>query len=305
LDVTAVYPVLDANHLVQWDLDEQIADLWPLDPLLGTLDGSNTPPQWAKYLPFVDAVAGHNLTLWDSYPQSASSKFFEIGAPGPFGGSVIFKGGTGTIERDYLYGSAVPEPTAITIDLWIRPFGTVSAANLIQKEYSGTTWVDPYTSVQIFQHAGSTEWGVSVTVGGARYFIDPIGHGNSAAPYQLIFGVWNHVGLTFDGATLKAYINGIFAGSTTVAGAIDYGTHGAWVLGGSRLIGSAGLDAANGNIGRTRISDVARPLSYFFNSYQGAVVGVSGAVGSGDLVLAPPPITIVGRGPGGLGMRLD
>jgi hypothetical protein len=298
--VTAIYPPLDADHVAQWDLDEQLADL------LYTTDPDHIPPQWGRYAPFVDAVAGNNLTLHDAFPTDTAAKFYEIGAPGPFGGSVIFKGGSSTDERDYLYGSSVPEPTTgLSIDGWYRAFGVSSPANVIQKEYNPATWPTEPVSAQLYQLVSTGEWGACVNIGGTRVYTDAIGHGTQYQHLRLIFGVWNHFGLTHDGSYLCAYINGVLAGRSAAAGAIDWGAHGLWVLGGSRPIGSAGADAANGNIGRMRISKVARPLSYFFNSYQGAVVGVSGVVGSGDLVLAPPPITIVGRGPGGLGMRLD
>jgi hypothetical protein len=302
----AVYPAQDADHVAQWDLDEQESDLLPLDPLLGTLDGAHVPPQWSLHMPFVDAVAGNNLALYDTNPEAAASRFFEIGAPGPFGGSVVFKGGSGTNERDYLYGASTIEPTGgLTIDMWIKPYTLTGAANLIQKEFSPSAWAAPFVSAQLYQAVNSGEWGVSVAIGGSRYAIDAIGHGNSVQHLRLVYGVWNHIGLTLDGEWLRAYVNGLLADTVSAEGPVDWGTHGAWVLGGSRAIGAAALDAANGAIGRTRISKVARPLSYFFNSYQGAVVGVAGVVGGAGAVLAPPVIPIVGRGPGGIGLGLD
>src|SRR6185436_20115125 len=255
---TAVYPPIDADHIVQWDLDEQVEDLLALDVGLGTLDGAHTPPQWALYKPFVDSVGGlYPLQLYDTFPQSSNSRFFEIGAPGPFGGSVVFKGGSGSIERDYLMGDVVPEPEEpITIDMWLKPFALTSNANLIQKEYSPSAWGEPPTAVQMYQITATGEWGVSITTGGTRHFIDQIGHGNSVQHLRLVYGVWNHIGLTYDGSALRAYINGLFAGQASVEGAISYGSHGYWVLGGSRAIGAAANDAANACIGRTRISKV-------------------------------------------------
>lgn len=295
----AVYPPVDADHIVQWDFAEQLSDLtFTLDP-----NGAHVPPWFGEYAPFVDVVGGYSLKLYDTFPTVAASKFYEIGAPGPFGGSVLFKGGTGTNERDYLYGAGPEQAAPITIDLWVRPFGTASNVNIIQKEYSASAWAAPFVALQLWSSATFGEWGVNVSISGTSHGISNIGHGNSVQHLRLIYGIWNHIGLTYDGTTLRAYINGILADELATSGAIDYGAHGLWALGASRAIGGAGLDAFNGNIGRTRISKVARGLGYFFNSYQGAITALGGV--TGGVVLAPPPITIVGRGLGGIGLGLS
>jgi hypothetical protein len=307
------YPQLDADHLAQWDLNEKEEDL--LAPIPGvTEDNVNNPPRWRIHRPFVDAVGEdgtNDLSFYDTNPPPGytNSKLFEIGVPGPFGGAIGFFGGSETSQRDYLFGAPSIAPALITVDQWILPYAFGVPGSFILKEFSPTAWVSPWVSLHCYQNSSVPgSWAVKITVGTTGYTLT-VGASTVLAFGRLRLGVWNHIGVSFDGTTLRAYVNGVFAASMPVAGVLGYGAGGGyWVIGSVRnTIG--GLETPNAAIARTRISQIARPDSYFHDSYQGLTAEILGASGGGvvepPVILAPPPITIVGRGPGGLGLRLD
>lgn len=93
---------------------------------------------------------------------------------------------------------------------------------------------------------------------------------------------WNHLGVVYDGAYLKAYYNGREVLSTAKTGAIDYGNHGQWVFGATP--GSEknfnGYEITNcgltGHMTDVRIANVARPASWFSDVWRYGWVAVGG-----------------------------
>src|SRR5688500_15177702 len=273
------YPQLDADHVAQWDLKEQPEDLEPMVAGV-TEDNLNVPPRWRLYRPFVDDVGGeagpNSLTLYDYFPLSSDSKYYTIGGPGPVGGSVTFQRGSATASRDYLFGATTVEPDDLTIDMWVMPFAWQFVRNLIQKEISATTWASPYVAAQLYTTVTAPgTWGATVAIGTTQYHVTNIGAPDVSSHIRMRIGLWNHIGLTFDGLALRAHINGYLAGTTACEGSINYGAGGGnWVIGPNRVAG--GMDFPNAAIGRTRISQIARPTSYFFDSYQGFMSEIAG-----------------------------
>jgi hypothetical protein len=92
---------------------------------------------------------------------------------------------------------------------------------------------------------------------------------------------WNHIGMTYDGAYVKAYINGRLVLNTAKTGAIDYGAHGQWVIGATP--GSEknfnGYEITNcglcGYVDDVRVASVIRSASWFSDvwTYGSTVTG--------------------------------
>lgn len=260
-------PGIDANTTAYWRLNETLADL------NAVIVGADK-----KYSPFKNsATPGVNeLTFFDKDFASAVSQVYKIGAPGAFQSrGVDFYQGTQTQQRDYLFGAPNFEPQTFTLSLLMKPwFGLGAAANIIEKVYNPAAWAAPkFVSVQIFQTAAANgEWGITITnAAGSTNLV--VGNGNTQEHLRLQPGQWNHFGFTYDGVTVKSFINGTDGPTLAKAGPIDYGSHGDWVIGSNELIGGAGLDTPNGRIQDVRFDSVVKPLS-FFEQYHEAVAGL-------------------------------
>lgn len=74
-------------------------------------------------------------------------------------------------------------------------------------------------------------------------------------------GAWVHVGVTYDGTTIKNYQNGVLTSSVaaTPSGAIDFGSHGAWEVGGGQNYGNT----IHGYMQDVRVADVVRDAAWF------------------------------------------
>lgn len=270
------FPTPDADTLRRWKLGEQLSDL--------TIDNTNMPAS-RLYTGFVDDIEGDNLALFDTSPGSGDSQRWMPGVPGTFGErAMAFFRGTDPQTRDYLFGSADPEP-ASEISIWglVYPYSFASPAQtVIHKERSPTVWADPTYSAQLFIGSTSGEWGTRITIAGVDKLI-LVGDGDTNNHLKMRLNQWNLIWMTHDGTTLRTGINGQVGPTLAAAGAIDWGTHGLWVLGGSRLIETAALDAMNAAIQDMWIEQVARPATYFFDAYMALVA--EGGTG-------PPGITM-------------
>ncbi|MFX8832881.1 LamG-like jellyroll fold domain-containing protein, partial [Acinetobacter baumannii] len=85
-------------------------------------------------------------------------------------------------------------------------------SNIVNKEYRGDgTHNFPYSSFQIAQLGGG-QWQVSISIPGPSQVVINV----TSYPYLLSSNQWYLLSLTFDGTNLKAYINGMLAGTTTI-----------------------------------------------------------------------------------------
>ena len=167
---------------------------------------------------------------------TASTEAPTAGATGVIG-NCITTAYTG--NKEYVAGgggSTSYEPTAnsFTIYAWCKPIvtahGTSERKRVVSKFYRAAgTWTSPYTSIELFIDTQSNQVtyyaGFAITVSGTRYEY-------SGYPY-IFSNAWNMLAMTYDGATVKIYANGVLLAPITLAGSCDFGTHGQWVVAGN------------------------------------------------------------------------
>ncbi|MFC1712520.1 LamG domain-containing protein [Candidatus Poribacteria bacterium] len=142
-------------------------------------------------------------------------------------------------------------------------FGKPEALEIIKKEITMEAWVNvpevppKGTSQTIFgQFLGVAELLFSVDDGKLRGKVTtkfPWGVGD---PDPFPANEWVHVALTYDGAELKLYRNGVMIASKPVSGSLNHVDGRRYILGASDPVERG---AINGLIDEVRISDVALP----------------------------------------------
>lgn len=164
---------------------------------------------------------------------------------------------------------SVIEPNgAITISLWCKMLAynaSGSAQHFITKLYRPySTWTSPFVSAEITLASNSSStYSLVISINGV---------GGITTTNSLTLGEWSHIGFSWDGTTLKQYINGLAVASAAHSGTIDWGTHGPWVFGQN----PANTPEGNfvGYMQDVRIANIARSASWFRTVYR-AGVGLS------------------------------
>lgn len=128
--------------------------------------------------------------------------------------------------RNAMQGARTVQPAfPIRLSVWVKPRRLVANNQFIfGKLYQNdNTWASPYVSFACYIDNNQTgNWYAQVTTGsnGAGSL-----HTTGLIKDPILPGVWNHVGLVYDGAFIYPILNGaLCAAATAVTGAIDYNT---------------------------------------------------------------------------------
>lgn len=119
---------------------------------------------------------------------------------------------------NYAIAIVSPASDSITISIWVKTSGTVPTGdyhmvvNINQGFYEFTIPTDGYFRQGFY-------------VNGTRYV------GNYGSAGQLTDQKWHHLAATYDGTTIKRYIDGVLVNSTSVTGALDGGRNQALYIG--------------------------------------------------------------------------
>lgn len=136
-------------------------------------------------------------------------------------------------------------------------------AEIFNKQYFLDNWVSPFLTFGFQTHSSGDQCDLYITLGGTLQTAL-----RTPTSFPMPIGRWFHIGGTWDGTTMRFYINGSLATSTTYVGTIDYGTlgnRGQWYVGG---IPNTGTNQDSPIIVQDiRIANIVRPQSYFANIY--------------------------------------
>ena len=162
--------------------------------------------------------------------------------------------------------------SSCTLSCWIFPFSLATPyAGIVMKAYRPAgSWNDPWHTIGMASDpasAGPGSWCGEITVGGV---LTRVVQGDVNASSKLRVGCWQHVACTFDGTALSIYLNGALAATINVPtpGALDWGTHGPWHIGGS---GAGTGESFDGLIEDVRFESVLRSPAYLAAQYRAGV----------------------------------
>ncbi len=204
---------------------------------------------------------GPTATSLLSTGTEASGDFSSILNANP--GSVgIFGSGLrlGTGGRVYNANNHFQPSSAMTVSAWLRieQYLSGSYGRTVFKSANSGTWSSPFSSFELLSFdASSNAYCVVNTSGGAGF----VSVNRALIPlYEWVF-----VAVTYDGANVKLYMNGIVVNSVALTGTLTWNSNGEWMMG--RPFGIANEEAVF-SIDDLRISSVARSAAYLLDQYQ-------------------------------------
>ncbi len=174
---------------------------------------------------------------------------------GYIGGARYFDGSNDKITINDTTGSPLDVTNNLTLEAWVYPTLTDSDWDRII-EKSWTTDIAPWNVYALHRVADTQKYRMNVSVGGTEQSIDSV---NEIPLYK-----WSYIVGTYDGNSLKIYINGKLENETNLTGSID--TNDMPVVIGGRSTSTNHF--FQGKIDEVRISDVARTTEEIRHAYQ-------------------------------------
>lgn len=144
--------------------------------------------------------------------------------------------------------------------------GTTYPAEIFNKQYFLNGWSNPFLTFGFQTHTTNDgQCDLYITLGGVLQTL------RTPSSYVVPLQRWAHIGGTWDGTTLRFYINGTLATSAPLSGTIDYGSsgRGQWYVGG--IPGNSTNQDSPIIVQDIRIANVTRPQSYFQNIYYNGI----------------------------------
>ncbi len=134
---------------------------------------------------------------------------------GRYGGALTFNGTSALVRVPS--SASLNLTSAMTLSAWIRPTASQSDWRTVMQRQTDAWFLNASTS------AGPLRPGGGGTFGGSIASVS----GPTASPLN----AWTHLALTYDGASLRLYVNGTLAVTTAVTGAIQSVANPLWIGG--------------------------------------------------------------------------
>lgn len=238
------YVTPDASTVLQWKLD--------------TTGGPPFSSSVGSLLPMLPV--GYTANQWNQ-PLGVSSSLFA-----PYSGSAAFPGPSSSpyFLQTGPTGSSIGEVTTnLTIQCWVylNDYGYGNWQQFFGKNYRPDgTWTAPFVSI------GMALIGAGGGFGAGQVKAN-LAIGGSLITYnfnvQMPLKRWVHLAMTYDGSNVRLYMNGALQSTTGQAGAVDYGTHGSWTIGGDNSNPpSSSFETINGYVADARMENVVRSGGY-------------------------------------------
>src|SRR5574338_941769 len=136
-------------------------------------------------------------------------------------------------------------------------------AELFNKQYFLNGWSNPVLTFGFQTHSSSDQCDLYITLNGTLQSALRL-----PASFPMPIGKWFHIGGTWDGTTMRFYINGTLATSANYSGVIDYNNtsaRGQWYVGG--IPGTSTNQDPPAILQDIRAANIVRPQSYFADIY--------------------------------------
>lgn len=147
--------------------------------------------------------------------------------------------------------------------IYVRRY-TNYAGEIFNKQYFLNAWNNPWLTFGFqFNTSNDGQCDLYITIGGTLQSVL-----RTPAQWPIPARVWTHIGGTWNGTTMKFYINGTLVTSANYTGTIDYNSssaRGQWYVGG--IPGNPANQTSPIIVQDIRIANIERPQSYFANIY--------------------------------------
>ena len=172
--------------------------------------------------------------------------------PGGTPNSAVTFSGQG--EHITVADAADLRPAQLTVEAWLKPDPTIGAYSpALMKSTTANTWNDGY--------------GLQMNSDGTQISFFVNNYSSGSISVALTKGSWSHVAGTYDGATLKLYLNGELAASRAYTTPITHSTAPLWIGAGP------GSYAWKGDVDDVRVWNVVRSATQIAAAFGGPLTG--------------------------------
>jgi len=222
-------------------------------------DQSNKTAVWdSNYKGVWHLPNGTTLTASDSTSNGNNGSL--VGSPtavaGQIGGAAGLNGSSQYIR--VANASSLKPTSALTLSGWVYLTGATNWSHLFSLDYrSDGTWNTPYSAYSMCFNSNTNEPYANIAINGTMQSA-----GSSSA---LSLNTWHYMVTTYDGSTIRLFVDGSNVASTSASGSISYNTSQDLALGQRSPYSSS--EYVTGNLDELRVSAVPRSADWIAAEY--------------------------------------
>ena len=171
--------------------------------------------------------------------------------------------------------SSIKPMSALTLSGWVYLTGATNYSHLFSVDYRADgTWNSPYNSYSLGFYGSTDEPYANIAINGSFQTVGP----GSALPLN----TWHFLATTYDGATIRLFVDGTDVANTSVSGSISYNTSQDLAIGQRSPYSSS--EYITGDLDELRISSTTRSADWIATEYHNQISPVTFySVIAGDL----------------------